>query len=341
MGVNMSLGWGILGLGSLAKNHMGPAIGRAARTKLVAVCDLTMGQAEEFASRYGAKRAYDSIDKLLKDPEIDVLLVATPNSLHARHTIQAAEAGKHVLCEKPMALTVADGEGMIEACHKNKVMIGVDFQNRYHPAHTEARRLIRSGSAGEINVSEARYCRGASRGFSKGWRTDPSIAGAGALMGQSLHPIDLLRFLLDKDVVEVRALVDEDPPHHRVDDMNYIILTFDSGTHGVVISGTLAPRPDNDAVLYGTGAKITCKGTVGMQLQGELIVEGNAINTKMGFPVTETSGSDLYVRVVEDFNKCILEKSETEISGHNGLQMIRIANAVLESSRKGKAVRLK
>ncbi len=334
----MPIGWGILGTGSLAKNHMGPAIGKAVDTKLVAVCDVRLDVAQEFAGRNGVERAYDSLEKMLEDPEMEVLLIATPNNQHAEQTLRAAEAGKHVLCEKPMALTVADCDRMIEACEKHHVKLGVDFQNRYHPAHIEARRLIQSGAAGEINVVEAKYCRGSFRGFNKGWRIDPRIAGAGALMGQGLHPIDLLRFLLNSEVREVRALTDEAPPLRPVDDMNYIILTFDNEAHGVVISGILAPRPDNDAVLYGEKAKITCKGTVGMWLRGDLVVEGDAFNMRMTFPSNDSP--ELYIRVVEDFNRCILENTKPMISGENGLQMVRITNAVLESSRQGRAVRI-
>lgn len=334
----MPIGWGILGAGSLAKNHMGPAIGKSVDAKLVAVCDVTLDVAQKFASQHGVNRAYDSLDKMLEDPELEVLLIATPNYLHAQQTIRAAEAGKHVLCEKPMALTVPDCERMIEACVKHNVKLGVDFQNRYHPAHVEARRLIQSGVVGDIPVVEARYCRGSFRGLTKGWRIDPRSAGAGALMGQGLHPIDLLRFLLNSEVREVRALTDEAPPLRPVDEMNYIILTFENETHGVVISGMLAPRPDNDAVLYGDKAKITCKGTVGMWLRGELLIESDAFSAKTTFPANDSGG--LYILVVDDFNRCIMENLQPQISGENGLQMVRITNAVLESSRQGRAVRI-
>jgi len=151
----MSIGWGIIGLGSLAKEQFGPALSSDPKSKLVAVCDVTMELAESFAASYGVERAYDSLEKMLKDPELDVLLIATPNNFHAEQTIQAAEAGKHVLCEKPMALTVPDCERMIEACKKNKVKLAVDFQNRFHPAHVEARRLIEAGMIGEITVVKA------------------------------------------------------------------------------------------------------------------------------------------------------------------------------------------
>ena len=336
----MATGWGIIGTGIHADNFIAPALRAAEDTELVAICDIARDRAQEVAARHGVENVYNSLDRMLDDPDLDVVWISTPNNLHTRQTIQAAEAGKHILCEKPMALSVSDCELMIEACSRNNVKLGIDFQNRFHPVHMEARRLIQNGEIGEINMCKAQFCRGFSRGFMKGWRIDPEIAGAGALMGQGLHPIDLLRFLLDSEVVEVMAMNDEEPPNRHVEDMAHIILKFENGAHGIVICGILAPRPDNDAILYGAKAKISCKGSVGMWLQGELLVEGDSLDLRMGIPSDSVNGPELYIGVVDHFNKCIEEDSESLISGLNGMQMVRIANAIQESSRKGKAIKI-
>ena len=334
----MAIGWGVIGTGNHVNRFMGPAIGKAANTKFVAVCSRSLERAQEFAAKHGVERAYDSLEKMLEDPEVDVVYVATPNNVHLRDTVQAAEAGKHVLCEKPMALTEAECERMIETCNKNKVKLGVDFQNRYHPAHVEARRLIQAGAVGEIHLAKAQYCHGRLGPRRPGWRNDPVVAGAGALVGSGPHPIDLLRFLLDSEIVEVRALCEPQPPD-AVDDMDYSIFKFENGARGVVITGNLVPRSDDDAVLYGTKAKITCKGTVGMPLRGELVVEGDSIDMRMAFPTDDVIPGN-YIRVVEAFSNCVVENTEVNISGYNGLQMLRIQNAILESSREGKAIKI-
>ncbi len=150
----MTIRWGIVGLGHWAIEAVAPAIIKAADTELVSVCRRIVESIKEFISEHDGIRAYDSLEKMLEDPELDVVYVCTPHGLHYLHTIQAAEAGKHVMCEKPMALTVADAEGMIEACKKNKVKLGVPRQRSYAPAHREARRYIQSGSAGEIHVDK-------------------------------------------------------------------------------------------------------------------------------------------------------------------------------------------
>ena len=336
----MPIGWGIIGIGNHADRVMAPALSRAPNTKSVAVCSRSMERAQSFAARHGFERAYDSLEKMLEDPELDVLYIATPNSLHTQQTILGAEAGKHILCEKPMALTVSDSELMIEACNKNKVKLGVCYQNRYHPAHMEAHRYVQSGTVGDISVAKVQFCRPY---FSmKGWRSDPSMAGAGALMGQGVHCFDLLRYLLDSEITEVRTLIDEEPPHRPVDEMVYAILKFENGAHGTVISGVLARRSDNDAVLYGSKAKVTCRGTVGIPMGnnlGELIVDGDSVNVRMTFLADEPL-LHRNIRVVEAFNKWIEDNTEPYISGHNGLQMVRVTNAIIESSRQGKAIKI-
>jgi predicted dehydrogenase len=338
----MTIGWSIVGIGHFADHAIGPAMGRAADTKLTAVCSRSMERARIFSEKHGAQRAYDSFEKMLKDPEVDAVYIAAPNHLHAPLTVQAAEAGKHVLCEKPMAVTVAEGERMIEACEKHGVKLGVGYPNRYHPAHIEANRWIDSGRLGEITLVRAQFCRGFSRGMWKGWKNDPALAGSGALAGQAIHPIDLLRFLLKSEVKEVRALTDEELPHRPVDDMVYAILRFENGVDAVVISGMLAPRSDDEVTLYGTQAKLACKDTffAGETTMGELLVKGDTLQAKMSFSNDHpTQARSAWV--IEAFNKCIQENAALSISGYNGLQMIKVATAILESSRQGKAVRIR
>ena len=335
----MALGWGIIGIGSHADRYVAPAITGAADTELVAVCSRSLGRANAFAAKHGAGRAYDSLEQMLADDELDVLYIATPNNLHAVQTVQAATAGKHVFCEKPMALSVADCRMMIDACNRNKVKLGIDFQNRFHPAHVEAHRLIQSGEAGEVTVVKAQYCHGRARGVWRGWRNQPEVAGAGALVGTGIHPIDLLCYLLESEIEEVFAVTDEEPPRYPVDDMVYATMKFRNGAYGSVISGLLVPRSDNDVVIYGSKAKIVCKGTVGMPMQGELLVEGDAVSVRMSFPVADPVPA-LYLRAVESFSRSIQDDTEPLSSAAAGLEMVRVANAIIESSRKRRAVKI-
>ena len=129
----MSIGWGIVSLGRHATNKMAPAINAASDGKLAAVYSRNMRIAEEFAEHHSAGTAYDTVDALLNDPNVDAVYVSSPNALHHQQTVQAARAGKHVLCEKPMALTVEDCEEMIDVCERARVRLGLCFHARHHP----------------------------------------------------------------------------------------------------------------------------------------------------------------------------------------------------------------
>lgn len=339
----MTVRWGITGAGRYASLVTAPAITSTAGSKLVAVSDVSIELAGSLAGKHGVEKTYDSFEKMLQDPDVDAVYIATPHNIHAAYAMQAARAGKHVFCEKPMALTVADAERMTETCEKNKVKLGVSFPERFQPAHLEARRYIQSGVAGRIDVVQAQFCRGGTtRGDWRGWRKDPEITGAGALYATALHPLDLLRFLLDSEIVEVRTLTDEAPPQYPLESMVYVIARFANGANGAIVSGTLAPRSETSVVLYGTKAKITLRETIwGMQQKdlGELLIDGDSVNLSMTFP-TDNPVFSRMAGEIEAFNKWIQEDIEPAISGCNGLQMVKIANAILESSRHGKAVKI-
>lgn len=338
----MTIGWGVIGVGTFVKRFMGPAINRSNGSSFIGICSRSMKRAENFAREYGVKHAYNSLEMMLKDPEIDVVYIASPNNLHAIQTMQVAKAGKNVFCEKPMALTEQDCEAMIDTCKKNNVKLGLNFQNRYHPAHITARDYIKSGNIGKIFVAKAQYCHGSLEGRWQGWRNDPAATGGGTLVGTGLHPIDLLRFLLDSEVKRVRSLVVNKTKYHQVDEMVYLILEFENGIDATVILGILAPRSDNDAVFYGSNVKIIYKDTIGytQEMEGQLIIEGNAVNIHKKFPFDMV---ELCVAGITNFNKCIIENIQPDkgMSGENGLQMVKITNAILKSSHEGRAVKIK
>ena len=237
----------------------------------------------------------------------------------------------------------AEAEQMVETCDKSGVKLGVSFPERYHPAHIEARRFAKSGDAGNIEVVHAQFCRGGSSPIQwRNWRSDLSISGAGALYAAALHPIDLLRFLLDSEIKEVRALTDENPPESPLESMVYAIFKYENGTHGIVMTGALAPRSETSVVLYGSKAKITLRETIwGPKTDnlGELLIDGDSDNLRKDFP-TDNPLSLRMTGEIEAYNRWIRDGIEPHISGRNGLQMVKIANAILESSRQGKAVKI-
>lgn len=332
--------WGIIGPGEIADRGFAPALAKAKGSELHSVFGRNLNRTRAFADKFGAAKAYVSIKEFLEDPALEAVYIATPNSLHAGQAVEAAKAGKHVLCEKPMTTSVADAERMLEACNANGVQVGVVFQNRYHPAHVQAREVIASGELGEIQFVSAQLCRGFDRGRWEGWRNDPHVSGSGAIVAQSVHPIDLLRFLLGSEIVKVQAMSDADPPERPIEEIVFTTLLFEGGVHASVVAGQILPRYDNDIVVYGSRAKVTLKGTLGVPLNnrdGELTVEGTAaFDGKTHFSMS--SVPDKVAKLIENFADCVAARREPEVSGRNGLQMVRVAIALQESCLTGHAV---
>lgn len=334
--------WGIIGLGDIAERNFTPALAMAADSELVSILSRSLDRASAFAAKYNVARAFDSLDRMLADPQLDAVYIASPNGLHAEQAIAAARAGKHVLVDKPMALSVADCERMIGACDEHKVKLGVAFRNRYHPAHVDARRHVVAGALGEIQMAKAQLFVGGVRGHWKGWRVDPVLGGSGSVVGQAVHPVDLLRFILDSEVESVCCVTDENPPARPVDEMTFTILTFRNGAHAMVGAGALVPNSDNDVVIYGSRAKIFCQGTLGTPRGGkpqQAYVEGDAAGIEVRCPADDTAQART-ARLIEDFNRHILQNTPCAVSAQNGLQMVRIACAMVESSRRGRTIRL-
>jgi 1,5-anhydro-D-fructose reductase (1,5-anhydro-D-mannitol-forming) len=340
----MAKNWGIVGVGSHVNVFIAPAMSTAANTKIVAVCDTDNNRAKVLAEKYNVAKTYDSYEKMLNDPDLEVLYLATPNHVHAEQVIKAAQAGKHILCEKPMALNAAECEKMIEACDKNKVKLAIGFQSRFNPAIRETRRLVMEGMLGEIPLAKSQGCHyaksletapsypGAGR-----WRMSLGTAGAGSLVGIGTHFYDALRFMLNSEIEELISLCE---PHVEgaLDEMHYVILKFANGTRGVVVTGIKVPRSDNGTVLYGIKAKINCRVTEGPNPLSEVQIEGDNINSKINYPAPDMFRNQRLE--IEDLNRCIDENVESISSGRNGLQMVKISNAILESSRLEKPIKI-
>jgi len=226
----MAVRWGILGCGDVADHKGGPALYNVPGSELVAVMRRDEAKAAEFARRHHARRHYGRVDDLLADAEVDAVYVATPPNSHAELTCRAAAAGKHVLCEKPMAMTVAEAQTMIDACAEAGVQLMIAYYRRFWPVALKIREVLGSGVIGTPVFARAQnqsLYRPPEDG-STPWRVDPEVAGGGYLMDIGSHRIDLLVGLLG-DVAEVRATVDTMTFDIAVDDSSALLMRFANG----------------------------------------------------------------------------------------------------------------
>ena len=202
----MPVRWGIIGAGGIAHRRTMSAMSEAENTVLQALMVRDMERARKLAEEHGARSYYDSVDGVLSDTEVDAVHIATPVYLHCKHVIQAAEHGKHVLCEKPMAMNVDECKSMIDACDQNGVHLEICFLLRFHPYYIKQKQMIADGELGEI--IEARTSLMKWYPIEEGlWRRDPTRAGGGVLMDLGPHVIDLLSYLLG-DTSKVSAMID-------------------------------------------------------------------------------------------------------------------------------------
>ena len=230
----MAFGWGIISAGRHPDQKMAPAI-NSTDSKLVAIVSRDIDRARAFSEKHHVLSAYSDIDAMLDDAAVDVVYVASPNYLHKEHVLRAAAAGKHVLCEKPMALTLQDCQEMIDGCARANVRLGVGFHLRYHPGHQRLRELVKERALGTVGFVYAQWING-TRGQLKPpprpplqqWWEAPEMAGAGGFMGTGVHCVDLMRYVLDDEIIEVSALTDGQNDNQALEHLATLLLRFRS-----------------------------------------------------------------------------------------------------------------
>ena len=331
-------GWGIIGAGRHSDRKIVPAMKLAKGTQVVAAYSRDMGRAEAFAEKQNIDAAYDSLDDLLSDSRVDAVFIATPNHLHAPQTRKSAEAGKHVLVEKPMTVHVNEALEMMKICRKQGVRLGVGFQLRHHPGHLKARQLVNDGILGKISLAQAQFFHLDARGIverpprpplSNWWETPEMLGGPYPLMGMGVHAIDLLQFLLGQPITEVAAI---DGSHAYT-----VAVRFGGGPIGSVCYGSFVPDTRNDAIIYGSDGRISAMGTLWEALDGTLEVVSESVNITVPY---DRNVLTLYKLQTEAFNRTVQNGEMFLASDIDGLRSVQVASAVIESSASGRSVKI-
>ena len=330
----MRINWGIIGCGRLACLRIVPAFAKSRDNRLLAVADNAVSKVCTVAQRYGVERVYTSAEELIRDPDIKAVYIATPAYLHSRQVIVAARAGKHILCEKPMALTVKDCEKMIEVCRQNKVNLMIGNMMRFHPIHQKAKQLIQGGELGKIILARAQMS------FyyppePDAWRQYLSSGGGGSLMDAGIHAIDILRYILGEEVTAVSAFVDNLAFDYEVEDTAVALLKFTSDAQGIVDACFSIRYTKNVLEVYGTQGTILAADAIRQ-------VPGNVLRVMKDSKVVSYDfvPTDCYLAEIEHFGRCIKEDRPPLVSGEDGLKDVMVVLAAYESAKKGMQVSL-
>jgi predicted dehydrogenase len=332
------VGWAVVGLGSLAINQILPAFAKCEKSRVVALVSGHPDKAQKLALRYGVSPKsiynYQSYDSLKDNPEVDVIYVVLPNSMHAEYTIRGHQAGKHVLSEKPMATSPADGQAMIDAARKANKKLMVAYRCRYEPFNKEMIRMAREQELGPVKVIVADH--GFNIGDPTQWRLKKDMAGGGSLMDIGIYSLQASRYVTGEEPVEIGAMTYSTPGDVRFKEVEETI---------------------NFQLRFPSGVLANCTSSYGYSGQNKYRV----IATKGWFelePATSYTGLRLRVRrsgATEDrdlpqrdhfalemdhMSECVMENRDPLTPGEEGLRDLRLMTAIYEAARSGQTVKV-
>lgn len=336
---------GIIGCGSIATHRHIPEYAANEHAEIIAVCDIVEERAKERAKTYGATSC-TNYEELLANSEIDAVSVCLPNYLHAPVSIAALHAGKHVLCEKPMATSHDEAQDMIAAAEKSGKKLMIAHNQRFVPSHVRARKLIESGEVGKIYSFRTAFGHGGPEGWSAdgrdSWFFKKDEAFIGAMGDLGVHKTDLLRYLLGEEMAEVAAFVDTmAKKNSTVDDNAVCILKTKSGIIGTLAaSWSYVSKEDNSTVIYGENAILRLEEDPAHSLVVHY-KNGEVVKYELGKIQSNDEGGQKNSHVIENFIDCIVNNQEVPVSGHEGMKSLAVILAALESSQTGTIAKVK
>jgi 1,5-anhydro-D-fructose reductase (1,5-anhydro-D-mannitol-forming) len=341
----MTLGWAIISTGLHVEHKIAPAINATPDAELVAVYSRDQGRAEACAGTHGAKAAYSDLGDLLRDSRVDAVFIASPNALHAQHALQAAQAGKHVFCEKPMTTTLEDAVAMVRTCRARGVKLGVGYHLRQHPGVREARRLVAEGTLGTMALAQGQWGFGVHgqdrpppRSGLRQWWDDPDLMGhASTMMGTGVHVVDVLRFVLTQEITEVAAISDGQTASQPLEQLLAMVLRFERGTIATLCCGRRLPDSRNDLVLYGSLGRLIGSDALWEGRQGTFEVVSGSIHRTETYPQQPLAN---FIDELDDFHHAIREDREPAASGLDGLRVVQVTLAMIASARDQRTIRI-
>lgn len=337
---------GIVGCGKIAQVRHIPEYDDNKNVQLAGFYDLNLSRAAELAKKYGGK-AYTSYQELLANPDIDAVSVCTANHAHAEITVAALKAGKHVLCEKPMATSLKECEAMVQAARETGRFLMLGHNQRLAKAHVKAKELIESGLIGDIVSFRTTFGHGGPETWSiepgqNVWFFDKNKAAMGAMADLGIHKTDLIHFLTGQTVVETTARVvtldkrDANGALIGVDDNAFCIYRLSGGAVGTMTaSWTFYGAEDNSTVLYGTRGIMRIYDDPAYAIK---VTTRSGENILFELDKIQTNDNQTKSGIIDLFIDCLLNNREPEISGVEALKTMRVIFASIESSQTGRTV---
>lgn len=322
-----ALRWGLIGCGDISEKRVAPALREAPGSRLVAVARARAELAAEFAARHGVPRWYSDWRELVADPELDAVYVATPVRFHVEQTIAAAEAGKHVLSEKPMALNVAECERMIGAARQHGVRLGVAYYRHLYPAVRRLRELLSSGELGKPVFAQVQAFEhfDPQPGHPRAWLLRKAESGGGPMMDFGCHRIEILLDLFGA-VQDVRGFPAKVRFRDReVEDTCVAHFRFETGAMAVLAVSHAARESRDTLEVFGSEGS----AHIAVLNQGRIRIVAGAASREEEHP----PAANLHQPIVEDFVTAVRENRAPAVTGETGLRVNRVLQAIYGGER--------
>lgn len=343
----MTIRWALLGTGRHAERSVIAALKNASGSELVAVWSRDRARGEAFARKHGIPKVHTSFEDVLRDGYIDALYDTTPDGLHAQHAVEAAQAGKHSLIEKPLAISVKECERAIDASLRGGVKLGVVFNQRHEAAHQEARQRVRQGDIGEVKLALVQIplrragSAAAPAPAVSNWRADPKMRPGGIIVSIGDHAYDTLSYILGQDIEEVSAFTDatrNDPPNEQVAGM---LLKLSNGIIGYATASFATPFARRPFEFHGTkGSLIIDNSYTYLTGAGEDATPKLTIVNEVGSSIRDFAPTDCFRLEIEQFNRAIEGKGAPMTTPREGLRSLAIAEALYAALRQGRVAKV-
>ncbi len=328
------IGFALAGLGNLSTRQIAPALQKTKYCQLTGIVTGHPAKAEKWKAQYNIPDKniynYDNMEKMADNPDIDVVYVVTPNGLHAEHGIKAAKAGKHVLCEKPMEVSVEKCRQLIDACKQAGRQLAIGYRLHFEPNNLECARLAREKTFGDLRMIEASF--GIAIGDPAQWRLQSALAGGGPLMDVGIYALQATRYLSGEEPVLVSAIETRTDPvkFKEVEESIAWQMKFPSGVMAHCSSTYKFAGLDRFTAYAQNGwfelhPAYNYTGIRGQRSDGQSIQ----------FP-----SLDQFAAEMDDFAQCIMNNQPTRVPGEEGLRDVKIMMAIYEAARTGKTVSL-
>jgi 1,5-anhydro-D-fructose reductase (1,5-anhydro-D-mannitol-forming) len=309
------------------------AISAQPGAKVMGVASSSPERGAPFARENRLERAYASVDELVADPGVSCVYISTTNEHHHGHAIAAARAGKHVLCEKPLALTLADAREMVDACRRAGVVLATNHHLRNAGLHRRLRELVADGAIGDVLVARVFHAVFLPE-FLQGWRIDNPGAGGGVVLDITVHDADTVRFVLDDDPVEVTAMTAaHGMARSGLADTVMGVMRMRSGALVQFHDAFTVKHMPTGFEVHGTEGSLVARNCMTQQPVGELVLRRGSEET----PIDDFECEDLYTRSVRNFMAAVNGSGQPSATAEDGLWSLATALAVTEAAKTDRA----